>query len=470
MSGYNEKFIAKNPNFVKVSEFFDGMFHSVYFLIFAALLSIVGFLFDAEIVTIFIMLAVISLNLALTRDISPSFLLTVLIALVPMKYANTQLDGFMVFMYAPVFFVPAIVLRFVFFPAKFIKGKNFIPLLVYSVVLCLGGIGSGITAGQYFAFYPLYTMLGLGFLQVLMYLFWQNYLPENGEKNILYFCKMMCVVGLVSIVFIAITYAEYYAANPGTFKFVFFAWKNYISDILMLSMPFAFYLAVKTRYKIGFIVFGLLQYLAVIFTKSGGGIICATLILPFLIILTLIKTERKKRIKILIALAAIAVPIIFFVIYKRDVFYALYLRKIETGGSERLTLYKIAIEVFKKYPIFGAGLGYVNDFMIQQGFIMTYFHSTFFQALGATGLVGVLGYAYMAVSRLLTYCKKYTFNLFLLIGFLGYAGYSLFDVGTAMPFPFVMMCTFMLVLTEKYSAYRKTKAADDARGKVTAAE
>ena len=87
---------------------------------------------------------------------------------------------------------------------------------------------------------------------------------------------------------------------------------------------------------------------------------------------------------------------------------------------------------------------------------MTYFHSTFFQALAATGIVGLFGYAFMAFARLKTFIKKYTFNIFLLIGFLGYAGYSMVDVGTAMPFPFAAMVTFMLVLTEKYNAFRQS--------------
>ena len=457
MYEYNSRMTEKFPGFVKFSKFFDRFFHSPYYLFSLLLISTFGFVFNAEIISIALLLLYVSLNLVSCRDIAPSFVAAVLISLVPMQYANTPLDGFSVFIYAPIVFVPAIVLRFVFFPFKFVKGKNLIPLIVYSVVLILGGLGSEITAREYFAFYPLYTMLGLGVLQTLMYMFWQSYIPDNPDKTVIYFCKMMCTIAVASMVMIVATYIKYFINHPEVpFKFVFFPWKNYISDILMLTMPFAFFLAVKSNFKITGIAFGLLQYLCIIFTQSGGGILFSTLMMPILIVYTLLKIEKTQRITVIIFLSALIICILAFLLYKKDVFIALYKRKLETGGSNRLTLYKIAIEEFKKYPVFGVGFGFVHEFMIKSGFIMTYFHSTFFQALGATGIVGVLGYAYMAFCRLKTYVRKNVFNIFLVIGFLGYAGYSMVDVGTVMPFPFAMMCTFMLVITEKYNAYHDT--------------
>lgn len=452
------KIVGKAPNFVKISDFFDKIYHSVYYIIFVALISVLGFTLKQEVAAMFILLIVISVNLALCRDVSPSFLPTILIALIPMQYANADLSGFGVMVYAAVFMVPAIILRFVFFPFRFNKGKNLIPILVYSVVLVLGGVGSDITASEYFAFYPIYTVLGLGFLQALMYLFWQSYTPASSDETILYFCKMMCAIAAVSVIMILYTYIYYYATHEVTsFKFVSFLWKNYVSDILMLTMPFSFYLAVKTRYKVLFAAYGLLQYLAIIFTLSGGGMMFSTLMMPFLLFLTLKSVDKKHRKIFLFALGAICLAILAFVIVKRDVFIELYKKKIATGGTERFTLYEHAIEVFKKFPVFGGGYGYTDafiqeNFVEKMDFIMTYFHSTFFQALAATGIVGVLGYAFMAFFRLKTFIKKDLFNLFLLVGFLGYAGYSMIDVGTAMPFPFVAMCTFMLVLTEKHNS------------------
>lgn len=451
---YNEKIIGKFPALVRFFDFFDTFFHSPLYLISVLIISTIGFGFNAEMISITLLILYVSLNLVSCRDIAPSFVTTVLISLVPMQFANTPLDGFSIFIYALIVFVPAIVLRFVFFPFKFNKGKNFIPLVIYSIALILGGLGSNITAQEYFAFYPVYTMLGLGVLQVLMYTFWQSYIPNNPNKTIIYFCKMMCVIAVAAIAMIAVTYIKYFISHPNvSFKFVFFPWKNYVSDILMLTMPFSFFLAVKSKFTLTGLSFGLLQYICIIFTQSGGGILFSTLMVPVLIIYTLLNIQKTQRIATIIFLSVLVIAILSFLLYKKDVFIALYKRKLETGGSNRLELYKIAIEEFKKYPVFGVGFGFVHEFMIESGFIMTYFHSTFFQALGATGIIGVCAYAYMAFSRLKTYVRKNVFNVFLVIGFLGYAGYSMIDVGTVMPFPFAMMCTFSLVLSEKYNAY-----------------
>ncbi|MCR4662084.1 MAG: hypothetical protein K5765_08840, partial [Clostridia bacterium] len=69
------------------------------------------------------------------------------------------------------------------------------------------------------------------------------------------------------------------------------------------------------------------------------------------------------------------------------------------------------------------------------------------------GIIGLIIYTYLALVRLKTFIgfKIRTFNVFLLIGFLAFALYSVVDVATAIPMPFIGMITFMLVVCEKYS-------------------
>lgn len=445
-----------DPNFEKFSYLCGKFFHSVVYLVLNIAIAAMGYALNPfKVPSMFILLFLIAFNLAFCRDIMPSFLPTVLIALVPMDSANLPLGEYMVLAYATIYFVPALAVRFWLFPCKFIKGKNFWALLVLSVAVILGGLGSDITAGEYFSFYPVYTMLGLGFIQLLMYLFWQNYIPDDYGENTDYFCKMMIAIGVVSILFIAIQYIK---AIPNydeedKFELLYFSWKNYISDILMLAMPFSFYFVTRHRLKLVSLIFGILEYVAILITQSAGGILFSTIMMPFLIIYTLIKVEKRDKITIGISILVLVIAVAAAFFAKLDFFKELFWSKITTGGTGRLELYGVGIEVFKKFPIFGAGFGYVNENGIGSDFIMFYFHSTLFQFLGASGLVGLLAYAFMAICRLKTYAKKYAFNVFLLIGFLGYAGYSMMDVGTSTPFPFVMMCTFMLVVCEKYNKY-----------------
>jgi O-antigen ligase len=78
--------------------------------------------------------------------------------------------------------------------------------------------------------------------------------------------------------------------------------------------------------------------------------------------------------------------------------------EIEKGGvPARLTLIKHAIEVFKKYPIMGAGWGTFRVYSFA-----VYTHTTPFELLYATGIVGTLLYYYIVVSAIRTLMKGRT--------------------------------------------------------------
>ncbi len=464
---YNAKIVANCPTLVKFFDICDRFFHSNIYLILVCIVACLGFALNQQIVIIFVLLGFVSLNLATCRDISPSFITMVLIALVPVAFANQDLSGFLVLVYATIYFVPSIILRFIFFPFKWIAGKNLIPLLIYSVVTMLGGIGSSISVKDYFAFYPVYTMLGIGFLQVVLYLFWLSYTPSDTQKSTAYFAKMMIALGIICVAMIALSNTvlrEQYDIIP-SFKFlVYLPWKNYVSLLLILSMPFSFYCAVRSKkHHVRYLLFGIFQYLAIFSTMSAGCILFATAMLPFLFIATLIKARKEDRFVIICSIFILIATIAIIGWLEQTILIDLTQQKISSGGSNRVAIYEHAIEVFKQYPILGGGFGIQDDFAVNSmnnGFIMMYYHSTFFQTLAATGIIGCIGYAIMALSRLKTYAKPNTFSLFLTIGFLAYAGHSMLDVGTATPFPFCAIVTYMLVICEKYNTYSHQQKVD----------
>lgn len=448
--------ILNNSGFMRLSDYFTALFRSDFFLLFIAVATICGFVFGQEIVVIFILLAFFSLNLVFVRDLSFFFLAMVFISIIPMKYGNKPLDGFVVVAYSAIFVVPALFFRFLLYPIRAIGGRNALPLFVYSVVLVMGGFGSGILLKDYFEFYPVYTMLGLGFLQLGLYFLFQNYLSGDPKRVADYLAKMMCVVGAVCVGMILSYIVQHIVETKGISlpSDTTWGWKNYISDVMMLAMPFAFYFAVKTKWTIPFLLFGLVQYLFIVLTRSAGGILFGTMMMPFLVAYTIIRTKGKYRLQSVVLFAVAALFAVVAAIWKREMLFSLVQKKLSSGGTGRMDIYWIAWQRFTEYPIFGVGVGHdYKQYPIMVGFhfIMTYFHSTVFQALGATGLVGLVGYGYMALSRLRTFIAKRDFNVFLLIGFLGYALYSMIDVGTAIPLPFVGMTTFLLVVCEKLS-------------------
>src|SRR5574344_795809 len=79
---YDGQFRIKSEKFAKMNNFFDKLFHSDYYLIGVALIAVCGFLFRAETVALFVLIAVVALNLALTRDITPTFIIAVFASMI----------------------------------------------------------------------------------------------------------------------------------------------------------------------------------------------------------------------------------------------------------------------------------------------------------------------------------------------------------------------------------------------------
>ena len=82
------------------------------------------------------------------------------------------------------------------------------------------------------------------------------------------------------------------------------------------------------------------------------------------------------------------------------------------------------------------GLGfYGNNFDINT-MQFYWFHSTLFQVLANMGVVGLAAYVFYYIARFRTIRRlRNPFNLFTLVAWLGFEGYSMMDTGTFVPFP-----------------------------------
>ena len=77
-----------------------------------------------------------------------------------------------------------------------------------------------------------------------------------------------------------------------------FQWRNNASTLLMLAMPFAFYLSAK---HFGWFFMGILSYIAIIFAGSRGGMIfgLAELIICIAVMLFIDKRHRLPIIAVI---------------------------------------------------------------------------------------------------------------------------------------------------------------------------
>ncbi len=454
---------ANSEKFIKFSKWNDKFQYSLpYFLILIAI-SWLGFgvKIDGEHILVApmmgVMLIVLAYNLIASYDLMPSILSICLISMIPCDMYNSGVSDYILTAPFAIVTCGALVCRFFIFKNNFGKGKMTKYLVIYSLAVMCGGLFSGLYLKQFQKITCIFILLGIGFMQLCFYSMWQNTFGKdsNKEETVLKFAKLMAVVVVVVLGFYAISYIK---AIPKFLEsgmtILSFQWKNNTSNMLLLTTPFAFYLANATKHKVSFFILGCLSYFVMMLSKCSGAILFGSVTVPLLILYAIIKADSKTRKKYLCLIIFAGVMLFTFMIVNYKMFYDLIIEKIVTGGSNRMPIYMEATRVFLKYPIFGVGYAYTNtDIYHHLDMGIFFMHSTFFQHIANHGIVGTLAYIPMAVYRLKTLVGKYTcFNVHITLAFLGFAMYSMVNTGMSAPIPFIMLCTAFVVLTEKYNA------------------
>ena len=109
-------------------------------------------------------------------------------------------------------------------------------------------------------------------------------------------------------------------------------------------------------------------------------------------------------------------------------------------------MYKQALEIFKEFPLFGAGWSYQleanNDNRIQ------IFHSTIFQTLAISGIFGLISLIIYLLTSIFLFIRKMSFAVaVLLFSWLATMIHGLFD-NTVHMVIYTILCIFILVAVE----------------------
>ena len=343
-------------------------------------------------------------------------------------------------------------------------GSMTVPQLVLSVVLMIGGLGV-CTAAEYTRALPNAIMLGFGGLAI--YLLVYCYAGRDERRDVgIYFSKMLMWFGFVVLAEIAVWYirADLPPSQWGSVARDF-GWgiENNASTILSISAPMCFYLAVRYRWGGIYALCGLAQYIGIILTYSRGGILMAAVTGPVCAVVALVKAVDKKRMgmayAVIIAAGVVAIGVLF-----DDIAAAIKsLFDQGFGPSSRDLLYAEAWKLFCSHPFLGVGLGYNGDHFAINTMQFYWFHSTLFQVLANMGVVGVLAYAFYYIARFRTLRKlRNPFNVFMLIAWLGFEGYSMMDTGTFVPFPTMALVLVTAGIAELISSRPQFRGEADA--------
>lgn len=201
-----------------------------------------------------------------------------------------------------------------------------------------------------------------------------------------------------------------------------FGWAN-INDVVIhitLLMGAQFYFIIKHPKNILYWITPLLTGFVVFVSASRGGYL--SMFLSFLIYVPYVIKKTNKWGILNMIYAFILVGLVLYELRLLiEIAYEIAIQggldDLDSFTSNRLTLYKHALDIYKEYPVFGGGWEAMTD--IGNPDRIQVFHSTLFHTLAVMGTFGLLGlfyYFYQTFKFLFT--KRFVVKSLMLIGIL----------------------------------------------------
>ena len=439
-------------------------FYSNIYIVLIVVLSAFGFIMesafnfksDTALFAMGTLIILMSASLIFCKDATPSFVTFCFICMMPLGFYGAHMEDYFHMWWVGLFLVPSFILHMILYPAAKVKADAmFWAIALYAIALLLGGVGY-ISAENYFKIPALYYVILLGPGMLCFYIFYQAYVTRDASTNADYFARAMVGLGVTILLIWAAQYViDFKAGKPIGIFFPSRQFKNNLGNYTLLSMPFAFYLAVKRNGVKSALLFllGLLQYIALVLSACRGGALAATVLMPFMLVYAFVKSGKISRITFLVDLLAVVVVAVVVISRNFESLYEKLQMLIANGSSGRDNLYAEAWRNFLSHPLNGVGIGHLNPEVYPlKEMAMFWYHSTIFQVIGSMGIIGLVTWLFMTIVRLGIIVKKNAFNMFMLFAFLGFEGYSMVNTGDFSPLPFVTMLTFMFVLCAKHNA------------------
>lgn len=394
-----------------------------------------------------VLCAILCFILVICDDLIATLTPFLLICCMSIKCYNS-FDVYIKFIPAAPLIVAVLLFHFIVYRRKLDMGKTWPGALAVAIAVTLGGLGK-ITAAEYFSGTALYYTFGLGIGMFLMYLLMNTHYHASDKYVLrLRFSFVMMLIGLFCVFMIVHHYIMYWPQFMAKLSPLYFQWRNNGSTILMLTMPFAFYLSV---HKYPFIFVGALQYIAILFTGSRGGALGGTIefALCLIVLVYCDKKNRKKTILIISSVVTVALSVFLFPLMK---FFEPVLARFAGGDDIREGLIHRAIEDFTSNILFGRGLGYNGNTDVHDPakFAICWYHSSPFQVIGSFGLVGVAAFLFQLYNRMKVVWERVTvFNLTLFISYAGLFMMSLVNPGEFCPIPYGLVATLLFIICDK---------------------
>lgn len=423
-------------------------------------------LFDCSVAALAVVIVLASVTLLFTNDLSALFL-PIVVSMVCVRHFSES-EAISLWPCLILFLSGCVVFFLRNFKHKPKLDKMFFAQIAVSVALLMGGVGA-ISSQNYLRALPLVLALSLGVLAI--YFFFVNLMKEsNGVDIPLHFAKVFAFVGVVvclQLLTLIIQAGNFTSGWTDIYWDVGWGNRNMIATFINFSMIACLYLCIRAK-KFPFVcmLLAFFHALCLVLSMSRGGIVFGAIAFVVGLVMAIIKGNRKQ---LLICLGAVvAAALLMCAVFHQKVSEMLSSvwdrlsqisiriedgKLVIEGTSGRFGedgLYGKAWQLFKQYPIFGAGIGHVtvaDDVTISK---MDWFHSTVLEIFASMGIVGVLCYGFYYFVRLFTVFEKKNiknrFPLFVFISWIAFEGQSLVDVGLLEPVYIIFIAIQMAIM------------------------
>lgn len=406
-----QNFVTKN----KIVNIIDKLLNSIYFPYFIGFLCVLSNFFALEIAFYTIIFIVGTLNLVFCEDTKP-ILVIILFFQMGMSFKNgisqnpnpelpTIYDNQAVVTYLIIgssILVISMIFNLIIFNQYQKLFKNSLIILPGLIALFTGYLLGGAFSSYWTIKNFVYNLSHIVPF-ILIYIYYADIGFKDRKSFIKYASTLMLVTALVIVLQIAFIYLTYdNVIVNGTIErfFIRTGWavQNSFAGLLVLAIPFIFYLIINEKKKWFYIICLVLSILATIMTLSRNGFLLLGFEAICIIFYLIYKIKVKKR-TILISLGAILgiSAILIVVFYSR--FSELFEKILSVGFglNGREELYSGGIKNFIEHPIFGSSwLKMIDTGQVLPtpfGNVVKY-HNIFIQLLSSCGIFGLLGFLF----------------------------------------------------------------------------
>ncbi len=328
----------------------------------------------------------------------------------------------------------AIIFNLIKYPIKKVKFDSLsLCLIILTAVLLIGGIFSPFFIEDYVHGLPL--IITVGFSAFIIHFFTINRVKHQKNcDNTKYFCYSFMFA--INTACLQLIYASVYNIIEKNKVFQVpgnFCWTNtnHIANMILIAVPICFYLISKSKNIYPLLFQLVFFYFSCFATQSDGALAVLIIFTPALLLKTQLSILPKNRVMFrcfwVLSITICVAGLIYFVSYLPDKAHLFFKKML--NDSNRGPLYKKAWEAFTNFPIFGMGVGHAANGIAGTKYGFT-IHSTYFFAISACGIMGLLAYVYLYCTRIRSLRKAGTsLCYFLITATVMFLGYGLIDNG-----------------------------------------